>query len=1127
MTGSSPVGVLSGSCPVSPFSQLGSSLGSTLPAADSMLESTLPYRSGGGSGGGSLVCCVCGKRKRHVNGTFYLFYCKGCLNDIFPFSGVSSDREFKEATLGFSINAGHLIKAKKLRFNPLNEEVGDSLAEYRKTIGGCRYYDTAQFARFRQEYFSKNKIQLSLLCLNINGLPKKKDSFSVFLETLRHKFDIIGLTETHLNEVSSKYAAMEGYNLVSNSRTKKGWGGVAIYIRMGLTFRQRADIDVFEEGVLETIFIEIVGGNESLYIGVVYRPPGSNLTLFLAKMAKILEGLKGKRLHLMGDFNLDLIKGKQHTATGEFLTVLDNVGLYPLISLPTRITPKSATLIDNIFSTEVSSVSSGLILSSISDHLPSFAVFGGAGIAQSKESRFTLKRVMNDKGKERFRKWVKVWGESFMPRVDSVAEDAARFRNELRDEYNVCFPQKKVRIRPIDEKKPWLNDASFLNKVRARDKLYARQLKRRGGLSSVDGSRLRDLTDEVNRQRKDMKRAYFSQKLNETGKNSKQAWKVLHDFIGRSGRCQIPCQSFVRNGASITDDQDIAESFCEFYSEIGSDLASKIEAPTSGSFKDYLGPSPRGSLYLRETDAMEIESICLDLDPSKGPGHDGFSPSVIRHVASEMSVPLSRLINVCLEAGHFPEFLKVARVTPVFKADDPTQVGNYRPISVLSVFSKIFERVIQGRLLSYLNKEGSILGSQYGFRRGHSTDMAILDMVESIRKAWEKGEACLGVFIDFKKAFDTVDHCILLAKLEHLGIRGAPLELLRSYLSNRSQYVVFNGAESSRERVKIGVPQGSILGPLFFLLYINDLARASSLFRCILFADDTNLFASGKNQRDLYSKVRRELVNLSCWFAHNRLSLNYKKTEFIDFSKPAAMSPACRTTLAINDNPIKKVNESKFLGVLIDKDISWRGHIGKISNKVRQTVGIIGRARGFMNGAQLLLLYNTMVLPHLQYCLLNWGNFKGDGNLGLSGGILSLQKSLVRIVATSNNPVSHTDPLFAKFAVLKIDDLFEQRKRIFSLRLSRGMLPSGVASLFERASHSYNTRGARSNLYVGSSDARSMLYIVPKCWNSLPSALKASPSINSFRDMSKRGLLAPYSRFVCCVGGCLSCPRVG
>ena len=180
-----------------------------------------------------------------------------------------------------------------------------------------------------------------------------------------------------------------------------------------------------------------------------------------------------------------------------------------------------------------------------------------------------------------------------------------------------------------------------------------------------------------------------------------------------------------------------------------------------------------------------------------------------------------------------------------------------------------------------------------------------------------------------------------------------------------------------------------------------------------------------------------------------------------------------------------------------------------------------------MNGAQLLLLYNTMVHPHIQYCLLNWGNFKGDGNIGLRGGLTSLQKSLVRIIGASNNPISHKDPLFARLAILKIDDLFAHQVRIFSYKLSRNMLPSGVSSLFDRVEHKYGTRGASSNLYVARSDIRSIRNIAPKYWNSLPSKLKVSPSLGSFKDASKRSLLAPYAAFSCGMRGCPSCPVSG
>merc|ERR1711946_108019 len=187
-----------------------------------------------------------------------------------------------------------------------------------------------------------------------------------------------------------------------------------------------------------------------------------------------------------------------------------------------------------------------------------------------------------------------------------------------------------------------------------------------------------------------------------------------------------------------------------------------------------------------------------------------------------------------------------------------------------------------------------------------------------------------------------------------------------------------------------------------------------------------------------------------------------------------------------------EVDTSKFLGVYIDKGISWRVHIGRIIKRISQTVGIIARARGFMDGPQLFLLYNTMVLPHLQYCLINWGNFKGDRNLGLRDRLLTLQKSLVRIICGAGR-ITHADPLFAELATLKIDDLFAQSVRIFSYKLSKNMLPGAMASMISSVNHGYSTRGARSNFFVSHSDNRSIRSIAPKYWNSLSSSLKESP----------------------------------
>ena len=300
------------------------------------------------------------------------------------------------------------------------------------------------------------------------------------------------------------------------------------------------------------------------------------------------------------------------------------------------------------------------------------------------------------------------------------------------------------------------------------------------------------------------------------------------------------------------------------------------------------------------------------------------------------------------------------------------------------------------------------------------------------------------------------------------------------------------------------------------------MTSVSAFLRYILFADDTNIFASLKDKEELYRIMNSELVKLSEWFAHNKLTLNYCKLEYIDFSKPAISSQGPVSSLWIDGNQVKEVSESKFLGVYIDKQITWRGHIDRIKRKLSQTLGIIGKARGFMQEPELLQLYNTMVLPHLQYCLINWGNFKGDNNLKLRDKLLRLQKAFMRII-TGSHRLSHADPLFSRLRTLKIDDLYNQCVRMFAFHLTRNSLPGGISPLFQKATHSHFTRGIKSDVFVSHSDTRSMKHIAPRLWNALPRQLKSCPSIATFKYKSKEEFIRSYSEFVFNVKSCPSC----
>ena len=293
-----------------------------------------------------------------------------------------------------------------------------------------------------------------------------------------------------------------------------------------------------------------------------------------------------------------------------------------------------------------------------------------------------------------------------------------------------------------------------------------------------------------------------------------------------------------------------------------------------------MGPPKSQTIFLSPVTNIELIRIIQDIK-NGATGYDEISASALKLVSCHVVVPLVYLCNLSIDQGVFPKELKLANVLPLYKTDDPFLFNNYRPVSVLSILSKVFERIMYSRMLEYLETYKILINNQFGFRKYHSLYMALMVLMNELITSLENGESVIGVFLDFSKAFDTVDHRILLNKLEHYGIRGNALSWFQSYLTERKQYVTYNGATSTTRSIKCGVPQGSILGPLCFLIYINDLFLVCDNCTPILFADDTNLFIRGDDFNHVQELLNVELSNISQWLITNKLSLNVKKTHYM------------------------------------------------------------------------------------------------------------------------------------------------------------------------------------------------------------------------------------------------------
>ena len=372
-----------------------------------------------------------------------------------------------------------------------------------------------------------------------------------------------------------------------------------------------------------------------------------------------------------------------------------------------------------------------------------------------------------------------------------------------------------------------------------------------------------------------------------------------------------------------------------------------------------------------------VSHLLRGLSSNKATGIDKISCKIIKLPTQVISDSLTLIFNQPITLSSFPDELKIARVLPLYKNGQGNIPGNYRPISVLLAISKIMERILYDQLHSYLTTFELLSHSQFGFRKSHSTASALLDCTNEWYVNLDRKMFNLVVLIDLKKSFDTVDHQILLRKLELCGMKGQALTLLRSYLTNRNQKCQIKNSFSSQHLIKCGVLQGSILGPLFVLLYINDLPHCLNKTKPRMFRDDTNLTASANSLTDLEAAANSDLENLRKWLKAKRLSLNVAKTEFMLLgSKPRIKNTSVsHPNVLIENKQIKQVNECKTLGVTIDKHLSWKSNTKKFSKKVTAGISAIRRIKSFVDQDTLVLICNTIVRPYFDYCCEVWDVF--------------------------------------------------------------------------------------------------------------------------------------------------------
>ena len=760
------------------------------------------------------------------------------------------------------------------------------------------------------------------------------------------------------------------------------------------------------------------------------------------------------------------------------------------------------------------------------DHFPTYIIVRKPVPSKKGPSTIT-RRGINAKNINNFQ--IDLGGTDFLSTlVDDPSKSMETLMDTIMEVHERNFPLETVKIQRYDKRIDSFMTPGLLKSCQTKDKMLKNISKNKVKKTSpcyIRFTKYRNLlTTLIRKQKKNHYNEQFLKHKNDIRKTLDLVKGILNKTNDKHG---ITSTKFNIGGKLTENNEEITNGFNDFFANVGPTTNGRV-AKSKNDHRHYLSKhscTNKNSFSPTPVNACKVEEICSKIKKKTSCDKYGISQKLIMDNIGILSTSIAHVWNCSIHTGQFPSGAKVAKVIPVYKGKglDETEFTNYRPISLLPIIGKVLEKIMHEQLVNFLNTNSILYESQYGFQSKHSTTHAMIDFVNYIGEAVDSGDVAYGVLCDLSKAFDTINHSCLLDKLDHYGIRGPVLSWFQSYLTDRTQYVSWQQVSSGLLPLTTGVPQGSVLGPLLFLLYINDLPSATSLLRVVLFADDSNLVVRGKDPTTLSNIMTAELANISDWFSANRLLLNPSKTKLIVFRSRKCRKDLTAPAVFLNGVELQQTTNESFLGVQLDETMKWYEHTCKLANNLSRKLGMLSKIKNFVSRRTLKMVYNCFFQPHLIYGIQLWG---ATFEKGLTR-IQKLQKKAIRLI-TGARKMDHSEPRLKELGILKINDLYKLHTTCLVYDCLNGDAPAQLQGLFSYAADGTHTstrsqtskpldiKIANPIQKPGSVLSSSFICKGLELWNDLPEPLQASASKEALRSKLKKSYLDQYMKKLPC-----------